>query len=448
MATTIVTKYGSDAPAASDLVRGELAVDTENGRLYTENAAGAVVEIGLNPEGNVGIGTSSPNAPLEVAGAATTSTDIAHFSNSNGVQKVVIGLDGEGDGQITLIDAGNNTDVLFTAGGASYINTGGNFGIGTSSPSTLLHLSAANDPIITLTDTDFGASADITGSNGNLRLNSQTATIFDMADSEIARFDSSGNLLVGKTSTTFSAVGVENRADGRITSTRSGNTNLLLNRLSSDGDIVQFYKDGTQVGSIGVASSRLYIGTDDTGLRFTNDEITPFNPNASADRNGTVDLGGSSTRFKDLYLSGGAYLGGTAAANKLDDYEEGTWTPDIVGDSTAGSYSSITRSGTYTKVGRLVTASFYFYGTSGTGSGKLNVTGFPFSAQGAAGLSVLQYNSGPVLPSGTGVPVLFLTSSSTTAEIRCNNDTSGGYVEMDYPTTANYVRASVTYETS
>ena len=51
MATTIVTKYGSDAPAASDIVRGELAVDTENGRLYTENSSGAVVEIGLNPEG-------------------------------------------------------------------------------------------------------------------------------------------------------------------------------------------------------------------------------------------------------------------------------------------------------------------------------------------------------------------------------------------------------------
>jgi hypothetical protein len=28
-------------------------------------------------------------------------------------------------------------------------------------------------------------------------------------------------------------------------------------------------------------------------------------------------------RFKDLYLSGGVYLGGTVAANKLDDYETG-----------------------------------------------------------------------------------------------------------------------------
>jgi hypothetical protein len=37
--------------------------------------------------------------------------------------------------------------------------------------------------------------------------------------------------------------------------------------------------------------------------------------------------GGVASRFKDLYLSGGVYLGGTGGENLLDDYEEGTWTP-------------------------------------------------------------------------------------------------------------------------
>jgi hypothetical protein len=36
---------------------------------------------------------------------------------------------------------------------------------------------------------------------------------------------------------------------------------------------------------------------------------------------GTKDLGFTAARFKDLYLSGGVYLGGTGAANLLDDYE-------------------------------------------------------------------------------------------------------------------------------
>ena len=197
-----------------------------------------------------------------------------------------------------IVDNSNATAIT--------IDSSENVGIGTSSPSSVLHLSTSNDPKITLTDTGFGASADITGSNGNLRLNSQTATIFDMADSEVARIDSSGNLLVGRT-TAGSGTGFEvNKAfGGYILSTSTGIAGVF-DRLSTDGEIMQFRKDSATVGSIGTASSRLYIGTDDTGLRFTNDEITPFNPSVSADRNGTVDLGGSSKRFKDLYLAGGA----------------------------------------------------------------------------------------------------------------------------------------------
>ncbi len=55
MATTIVTKSGSGAPTASDLVAGELAVDLTNGRLYTEDSGGTVLELGLNPSGNVDV---------------------------------------------------------------------------------------------------------------------------------------------------------------------------------------------------------------------------------------------------------------------------------------------------------------------------------------------------------------------------------------------------------
>ena len=58
MATTIVTKSGSGAPTASDLVAGELAVDLTNKRLYTEDSGGTVLELGTNPSGNVTFGDS------------------------------------------------------------------------------------------------------------------------------------------------------------------------------------------------------------------------------------------------------------------------------------------------------------------------------------------------------------------------------------------------------
>jgi hypothetical protein len=39
----------------------------------------------------------------------------------------------------------------------------------------------------------------------------------------------------------------------------------------------------------------------------------------------------------DLRLTtGGLYVGGSADANKLDDYEEGTWTPAVIGTTVAG----------------------------------------------------------------------------------------------------------------
>ena len=76
---------------------------------------------------------------------------------------------------------------------------------------------------------------------------------------------------------------------------------------------------------------------------------------------------------------------GTTSSEILDDYEEGTWTPEYDGDS--GSFSSVTydnfRTGRYTKIGRMVFA-YGFIRTDaislGTLSGTLKVTGLPFTA--------------------------------------------------------------------
>jgi len=76
-------------------------------------------------------------------------------------------------------------------------------------------------------------------------------------------------------------------------------------------------------------------------------------------------------------------------ANTLDDYEEGTWTPTVT--ATTGSYTTYTSSGSYTKVGRLVTMTSYFVvSNKGTGSGVAKLTNIPF---GAATLSSGSYTS-------------------------------------------------------
>ena len=198
-------------------------------------------------------------------------------------------------------------------------STNNRVGIGTSSPSSVLHLSTSNDPKITLTDTGFGASADITGSNGNLRLNSTTATLFDMAGSEVSRFNSSGDLLVGKTSAATSTAGVQLASNGRVEGVVDGGEALRLNRITSNGDIAVFRKDNTTVGSIGVDSdsTNLMIGNGVVGLRFVegSNHIRPANIDTGGNRDNAIDLGYGSSRFKELYLSGGVYLGGTGSAN-------------------------------------------------------------------------------------------------------------------------------------
>ena len=71
--------------------------------------------------------------------------------------------------------------------------------------------------------------------------------------------------------------------------------------------------------------------------------------------------------------AGLSFNGDTAAANCLNDYEEGTWTPGASG-FTIGS----TQSATYTKIGRLVFVQCYLNTASGSSGSTLIVTGLPF----------------------------------------------------------------------
>jgi len=97
---------------------------------------------------------------------------------------------------------------------------------------------------------------------------------------------------------------------------------LYANRMGSDGTIADFRKDGTSVGSIQARGGDLVIGTGDTGVRF-NDASNALQPHHATDvTDNTIDIGLSSHRFKDLYLSGTAYadevgIGTTAPTAKL-----------------------------------------------------------------------------------------------------------------------------------
>jgi len=105
----------------------------------------------------------------------------------------------------------------------------------------------------------------------------------------------------------------------------------------------------------------------------------------------------------------GLFVGGTGEVNKIDDYEEGTWTPnfdDAYITSPGTSYNS--RAGKYVKIGRMVIARFHinFAGCSNSGAGPfIGAHGLPFTIDtsdiSSRGVQGSLYISGPSVPSAT-----------------------------------------------
>jgi hypothetical protein len=114
------------------------------------------------------------------------------------MSKVVIQGNASGTGNFTIAAPNSDTNRTLTlpdeAGEVLVNGTTSNVGIGTTSPSGMLHLSGAL-PRIYFTDTDTSAVSSFSGENGWLTLNAETSRItFNIAGSEHMRIDSSGRV--------------------------------------------------------------------------------------------------------------------------------------------------------------------------------------------------------------------------------------------------------------
>ena len=94
-------------------------------------------------------------------------------------------------------------------------------------------------------------------------------------------------------------------------------------------------------------------------------------------------------------FSGTADSSGTMSNELFDDYEEGTWTPVLQGSSTAGSYTYSVQTGTYTKVGNLVTlfCNLDDIAQGSAGSGNIQIEGAPFLNGTLAAHGTLRFNA-------------------------------------------------------
>jgi len=158
--------------------------------------------------------------------------------------------------------------------------------------------------------------------NTAIRFPSADTVTFETGGSERARVDSSGNFHVAVTSTNQANVGISLNANGNITSARDGGIVGLFNRLSSDGEIISFRKDGSTVGKIGSVSGRIFIGSDsvaETFIGFNNNYVYPADDDGAFNDN-AIDLGNASARYDDVFATNGTI--NTSDINEKQDIEE------------------------------------------------------------------------------------------------------------------------------
>ena len=249
-----------------------------------------------------------------------------------------------GDLDLNSSDITGTGDINITG----TIQSSGNLGIGTS-PSGVANYkvlqlrggSTSNGGLIRLETSDgtSGVARFYAGSSSTvLESTSNTPLAFGTNGTERARLDTSGNLLVGTTSSANTTDGVRITSGGYITIAQDAASvpTLFLNKITNDGQYIQFQKDGSEVGSIGTASSELLIGSttgNDAFLKFGYGAISP-STSAGSNSDNYIDLGKATSRFKDLYLSG------TATATTLAGTLSTAAQPNITSLGTLTSFRS------------------------------------------------------------------------------------------------------------
>jgi len=152
----------------------------------------------------------------------------------------------------------------------------------------------------------------------------------------------------------------------------------------------QFWRSGAERGrySFDFSASLLELQADGEIRFLTGGENERLRIDSSGNVNivtGNVVIATSGKGIDFSAVTGGT---GTATGNVLNDYEEGTFTPTVIGTTTAGVGVYTSQTGRYTKVGRLVTVEIDLGWSAHTGTGNMQFAGLPFTINGSVNSSV------------------------------------------------------------
>jgi len=259
----------------------------------------------------------------DVAATLATIIDIVDASGTNqsGTDLTIRAGAGTGTGAggkiiLQTADGGSSGSSVNSHATAVTIDDAGNVGVGITS--SLQKFTAANTSsgIVGRFTNNTNQTLDLgvvsgSGSAGGVYYDNANSGYHDfrVGNASKMRLNASGTLLVGKTAPDFDG-GVFEAGSGGTFVSRSG-TPFGVNRNGSDGQLANFYKDGSQVGHIGTASGALIIGSqagNDCFITFYSDTITPTDGSGS-NRDNAIDIGYSAARFNDAFITNGVTTG-------------------------------------------------------------------------------------------------------------------------------------------
>ena len=381
--------------------------------------------------GSVGIGTTSPGARLHIkavnnrtgltgTGLGTLHIDDGDTPSNNEVTSItmggyttnalgIIGLQTTNNGSKLFFGTSNN----YSAGvsnTAMTINYDGKVGIGTASPDAKLTVNgAANSEQVI-----------ITGNNNQSRgLSILTAATGGQQDAKVI-FNAQDTENVAYPAIQFETGGTEKiRVHHKST--------IFSNRVGLNYPSELMFNGEYNAGQQDVAVEAGHAAR----IEFLKDDFFRIQGSASVSAGAGVSY---TDKLKVNIDSGGILFGSdTAAANTLDDYEEGTWTPTITfgGGSTGQSYNR--RQGKYIKIGSLVYIQGHLYFTNkGSSTGQAGLAGLPFPPSSNSSGTFSPLGDRGQLNTGGRVVSCYLQASTTTFPLYDGGFDGSGNSDTNY----------------
>ena len=343
----------------------------------------------------VGIGTATPSSPLDVIANNATAIHLRLrgrasdnvgqmelWNNAQDARYAYIAADSTSVGMATtqaipLTFATNTAERM-------RIDATGNVGIGTSAPASTLDVSGtltvattSTLPLTIQTASGNSGLQILTGAtkvswllgaqyniDQSFEITPSTANGGTTFTTPAFLVKSSGNVGIGTSAPVAKLQTTGSDAASIITGVALENF-IATNPSSGNGVAVDFRLNNS--GNTSVVTGK--ISTVNTFFRSNTDMVfSTFTSDALTEKARILSSGGIT------------FNGDTAAANALDDYEEGTFTPTIEGSTTAGTATYVERIASYTKIGRIVHFAITMNYNLGTGTGNLRISNLPFTS--------------------------------------------------------------------